>query len=71
MRFKRDERGNIRCPFCGRYPMSIKDMYPEARDKLACSTGFCPGGGVWVDPERWNTRVDIEALDRMEGKSDE
>lgn len=63
-----------RCPFCGREPMSIHDIYPEAKDdSLTCPGGSgevgkgCPASGTWVDKETWNRRAgpEMEALRRL------
>jgi len=57
--------GDAHCPFCGAAPRSIRDIYPEAKDRsLACPTWGCPAGAAWVHPDIWNTRT--ECPDEME-----
>lgn len=47
---------NKLCPFCRKYPKSIKSIYPNAPDKLTCPTNGCPASGNWVTPDVWNRR---------------
>jgi hypothetical protein len=45
------------CPFCGRLPMTVKDVRRPEWSQHFCETNECPMNGRYVEHDAWNTRA--------------